>query len=342
MKSVSAEYVKEFIAGSYALDAHFDLACDLDARRLQGERSVFAARHAPLLKAGGWKCLVSSVFIPGVFVPELALRNALDQISSLYAESEEGGFSVCRTMAAADAANADGRFAVLLSLEGAEPVGNDLSLLRVFHMLGVRLLGLAWSRRNYACDGCTFKPLREGTKGGLTAFGAELVTEAERLGMIIDISHLNDEGVRDLAQLTRGPIIASHSNSRELTPVMRNLTDGQVRFVAERGGVVGANGCSAFVSGDDRADIGAEELFCHIDHIVRLVGEDHAGLGLDCCDRIAAYAPGPPNVVCYDSIADHSRLPSLVEVMFKSGYSEERVRKIIGGNFRRVFEEAFG
>lgn len=344
MDSKHIERAREFLGSSFVMDAHFDLALDIDVLRGRGERGVFAGRHEPPLRSGGWKCVTSSIFIPNLLYPEMALHNALDQISSLTADREDApeSFEICRSMAEADAANARGKIAVFLSFEGCEPIGQDIGLLRIFHQLGVRAVGLVWSRRNHAGDGCFFSPLREGRKGGLTPFGVDVVEEAERLRMILDISHLNDEGTQDVFAFSRGPVIASHSNCRALAPSMRNLTDEQIRLVASRGGVIGMNGCSAFVSSDKRGDIGPRELYEHIDHIVRLAGEDFVGLGLDCCDNINGYAYSPPSIETYDTIKDHSRLPELVAVMMEKGYSDERIGRIVGGNFRRVYEQILG
>lgn len=335
---------RELIARAFVMDAHFDLAMDMDDRREQGARRVYTDRHDETIRAGGWKCLVSSLFIHSWQLPEMALRKALDQISALMAEAEEQGdrIAICASMKEVDAANASGRVGILLSFEGLEPLGNDLSLLRIFYALGVRAVGIAWSRRNYAADGCFFSPRREGRRGGLTDFGVAVVAEAERLGMLLDISHLNDEGVADVAAAAAKPFIASHSNCRALVPVARNLTDEQIRLVAERGGVIGMNGTSAFVSSDDRDDIGPVELCAHIDHIVRLVGDDHVGLGLDCCDRLADFHASPPSLKSYDTVRDHAMLPELAAELFARGYTDESVGKILGGNFRRVYGEVVG
>lgn len=320
------------------MDAHFDLATDLDARRrLFGMRNVFSDRHAGRIREGGWNCLTSSLFITSNYVPEVALRKALDQIAALHAEIEEqpGFLALCRSMEEADAANAAGKTAVFLSLEGLEPLGSDLELLRIFYKLGVRAVGIAWSRRNYAADGCALSSAVEGRRGGLTAFGIEVVRAAERLGMLLDISHLNDEGVEDLARFTTKPFIASHSNCRALVPVMRNLTDEQIKLVASRGGVVGMNGCSVIVA-PERADMRA--LAEHVDHVVRLVGIDHVGLGLDCCDRLQSFFHEPPAPAFYDVVGDHGKLPEFVAVLIAKGYGDDDIAKIVGGNFRRVYE----
>lgn len=339
------DHARALIAGTFVMDAHFDLGCDVDDRRELGAKRVYSDRHEDLVRSGNWNCLVSSIFVHSYQLPEMGLRKALDQISALMAEAEEQPdmITLCRSVPEVDAANAAGRTALLLSLEGADPIGNDLSLLRIFHNLGVRAIGLTWSRRNYAADGCTFSPVREGTRGGLTAFGVELLEESERLGMLVDISHLNDEGVADVARFATRPFIASHSNCRALTPHARNLTDGHIRLVADSGGVIGMNCCSAFVSQDMSATVGPRGLVPHIRHIVKLVGDDFVGLGLDCCDRLADFRKTPPNMGgTYDTIPDHGHLAELVAWMIDAGLSDSSIDKILGANFRRVYSEVSG
>jgi membrane dipeptidase len=335
---------REFVRNSFVMDAHYDLAMDFDDRRGIGESRVYSARHEGPFREGGVNCVVSSLFIHSWQLPEMGLRKALDQISALMSEEREqpGKISLCASMAEVDAANAAGRVGIIVSFEGADPLGSDIALLQVFYRAGVRALGLAWSRRNYAADGCSFHPLKEGLKGGLTSFGVDLLEEAERLGMLIDISHLNDEGVSDVARFARRPFIASHSNCRALAGSMRNLTDAQIKMTAESGGAVGMNGCSFAVSDKDGKDVGAEDLFAHIDHIVRLAGDDFVGLGLDICDRLADIHKSPPSIESRDTLKDHGQIVRLAAVMFENGYGDERVGKILGGNFRRVYREVIG
>jgi membrane dipeptidase len=335
---------REFLRNNFVMDAHYDLAMDIDDSRGMGESRVYSAKHEEPFRAGGENCVVSSLFIHSWQLPEMGLRKSLDQISALMSEEREqpDKISLCASMADVDAANAAGRVGIIVSFEGADPLGSDIALLQVFHRLGVRALGLAWSRRNYAADGCSFHPLKEGLKGGLTGFGVELLEEAERLGMLIDISHLNDEGVSDAARFARRPFIASHSNCRARARSMRNLTDEQIKMVAESGGAIGMNGCSFAVADGDGETLGADDMFAHIDHIVRLVGDDFVGLGLDICDRLTDIHKSPPSVESRDTLKDHGQIARLAAVLFENGYSDERVGKILGGNFRRVFREVIG
>ena len=140
------------------LDAHSDILLDVLALRRRGKSAVLEERFLPQLRAAGINAVVCSIFIPDEYVPELALRNALDQIAALGEDlAEPPSFRLSRGTGGCYSAVAEGKTALFLSLEGAEPLGRDILLLDIFYSLGVRLLGLAWSRRNYACDGVSFE-----------------------------------------------------------------------------------------------------------------------------------------------------------------------------------------
>ena len=285
------------------VDAHYDLLSDVFRLRKSGERKVIERFFLDDVRAAGIDVLICSLFIPDAYLPEMALRHALDQIGMLHCEMEESGglFTLCRGAQEVKKAVKDGRTALLLSFEGIEPLGNDLVLLRVFYELGVRFVGLTWSRRNYAADGCHFFPTREGTAGGLTAFGVQVVEEAERLGMILDVSHLNDAGFSDVLMFSKKPFIASHSNCRAIAGMPRNLTNDQIKSLAARGGVMGLNNMTNFVyeSAENTKKTGFsmpppakipegkprfEGFFDHIRHVIDLVGPDHIGFGFDLCE----------------------------------------------------------
>ena len=339
------------------VDAHYDLLSDVFRLRKLGERKVIERFYLEDVKAAGINVLICSLFIPEAHLPEAALRHALDQIGMLHSEMEEspGLFSLCRGAQEVKKAIKDGRTALLLSFEGVEPIGNDLVLLRVFYELGVRFVGLAWSRRNYAADGCHFSPVREGTAGGLTAFGVQVVEEAERLGMILDVSHLNDVGFEDVLSLTKNakksgvPFIASHSNCRAVADVSRNLTDGQIKSLASRGGVMGLNNMTNFVYGNDKkaknsdpatppsAKIPAgkqrfEGFFDHIRHVIGLVGPDHIGFGFDLCEFNK-----PEQERTRSVFFTYRHAAPFIERLGRE-FPKDVAAKIRGGNWMRIIE----
>ncbi len=334
-----AEHVADLHRRAFIIDAHFDLTYEVANRRERGARNVIARDFLPEFRNGGLDLIVSSIFIHDFFLPEMGLRKALDQIASLHHEMDEtpGRFRLCRSVSGAQAARDAGEIALFLSLEGADPIQNDLSLLRIFYELGVRGVGLVWSRRNYAGEGSIFHEGRAGRKGGVTSFGVALIEEAEKLGMFIDVSHLNDEGFLDVMEVARRPVIASHSNCRALVPVPRNLTDEQIAALAKTGGVIGMNALDVFTK-QGRTGATAEHLVDHVDHIVRIAGVDHVGLGFDLCDDLKNHLNLHHPVEHRDVIAGHGETGQFTTALIQRGYSDEDILKILGGNFLRVYK----
>src|SRR6056297_737426 len=178
---------------NFNVDIHFDLMMFVEEQRRKGRKNVIQEDYLPGFREGDFKLIVSSLYIDDIFLPEMALRKCLDQISGLYQEIKEsnGDLKLCKTNEDIEALKQTDQIGIMLAFEGVEPLYNDIDLLDVFYELGVRIMGINWSRRNYAADGSFFNDRREGKKGGLTPFGVELVERAEALGIIIDVSHLN-------------------------------------------------------------------------------------------------------------------------------------------------------
>ena len=331
---------------SLVVDAHYDLLLDVFRLRTAGERRVIERFYLHDLEASGIDVLICSLFIRDAYLPEMALRHALQQIGMLHWEMEEspGRFALCRSASEVKKAVEAGQIALLLSFEGVEPLGNDLALLRPFYELGVRFVGLTWSRRNYAADGCHFRPVSEGIPGGLTAFGVQLVEEAERLGMIIDVSHLNDAGFTDVLKFAKKPFIASHSNCRALAGVMRNLTDDQIKALAARGGVMGLNNMIHFVYPSEKTGLEIspakipdgkpryEGLFEHIRHVTDLVGPDHIGFGFDLCEFEKPETERNKSV-----FPTYRHVAPFIERVGRE-FSKEIAAKICGENWMRIIE----
>jgi membrane dipeptidase len=324
------------------INAHFDLTYDIANRRERGQRKVVETNYLEGFRTSGFNLIVSALFIHNYFIPEMALRKTLDQISYLFQEMEEspGTMRLCKTPTDILQAKDEGQIGILLSFEGVEPLQNDIHLLRIFYELGVRGIGLTWSRRNYAADGAFFKSIKEGRKGGLTSFGVEVIKAAETLGMFIDVSHLNDESFWDVMQFAQKPVIASHSNCRAIADSMRNLTDKQIEALAEKDGVIGMNALSPFVGdvSDTSRRLGAEDLLNHLDRVVNIAGVRHVGLGFDFCDSFENYLTMKKNLETYDVVNGHGSLHEITSGLIKRGYSDDDILLILGGNFMRVFE----
>lgn len=211
----------------------------------------------------------------------------------------------------------------LLAIEGGEALGGSVEILRCFFRLGVRSVGLTWNGRNELADG----QMETGSGGGLTRAGIEVVTEMERLGMLIDVSHLSDHGFWHVLEVTTGPVIASHSNARSQCSHLRNLTDEQIRALAQRGGFIGINLMPDFLREGGEAQI--DDIIRHIDHMASAVGNTaHIGIGSD-FDGVEKLPAGIEHV---------GDLPRIAEALSRRGYSDADVRGIMGENILRVLE----
>jgi membrane dipeptidase len=325
------------------VDMHFDLLMDLYEKR--GREGVLAADFYDQLCAGNIGVLACAIFLEDKYLPEMALRVALDQIARLYEEvARDPNFAICRSHAEIVAARAAGKIALLITMEGVEPLGADLDLLRVFHELGVRSIGLTHARRNMAADGGVFAP-NASSKQGLTAFGRALIQRCESLGILIDLAHLNPAGVDDVLSLTTRPLILSHTNPRKYYDVDRNSSDDQLRAVAARGGVIGIN--SVLVS-QNRERATLAHYVDHIDYAVEIAGVDHVAIGFDFFHFIFTQWPQHEQDALQNSFAPlhfvpdllhHGHARSLVSTLIARGYSDVDIAKLLRGNWMRVIEQ---
>ncbi|GAA0345415.1 dipeptidase [Bacillus carboniphilus] len=332
----------DFLQNTLVIDAHFDLLMDVQIQRERGRKKVIETDYLPRFVEGGVNIIIASLFVDSGFLPEMGLRKALSQVSALYEEVNESPdtLMICLNGDDMNVAKQTNKIGFLLSIEGAEPIGTDLSLLRVFYELGVRNLGLVWSRRNAVADGSFFYPTKEGKKGGISSFGVKVIEEAERLGITIDVSHLNDEGFWDVIQFASKPVIASHSNARALCSTMRNLTDDQIKAIAATNGCIGVNAASLLVGNDDESST-IEQFINHVDHLVTVAGIEHVGLGLDLCEDFMKYVslddlqsmPRKP----FDVVSGHQSIPTLVEGLAKRGFSDADLEALLGKNIQRIF-----
>jgi membrane dipeptidase len=331
--------VENLHASSVIFDGHCDTLIPVrdGDRRLdervqpQAEGGVLTSQHIdlPRLVEGGVTAQIFACFVREQFLPSDATNEALRLIDAFYQALDGNPDTLLLATTAADVerAKAEGKVSGVLSLEGAEALEGDLAMLRTFYRLGLRALGLTWNFRNRAADGLA--EIRTG--GGLTEFGAALVREANRLGVILDVAHLAPAGVRDVLELSEAPVVASHANARALCDHPRNLTDEQLDGIAASGGLVAVTYVPAFLASPPE-DASLEQVLDHVDYIVKAIGVDHVGLGSD-FDGFDGVLPGLEDVL---------HLPALTAGLVARGYSDEKVGKILGGNYLRVFRQVAG
>lgn len=245
-----------------------------------------------------------------------------------------GQFRWCRSVAEIRAAMAAGVVAGVLHFEGAEPIGPNLDALHLFHAMGLRSVGPVWSRPTIFGHGVPFRfPSGPDTGPGLTDLGRDLVRECNALRIMLDLSHLNEAGFWDVAKLSDAPLVATHSNAHAITPSSRNLTDRQLQAIRETGGMAGLNFATCFLRPDGKqsADMTLEPVKRHIEHMLRMAGEDHVGLG---SDYDGATTP--------QDIGGAEGLPVLIAAMREMGLGEALIAKIAHGNWLRLLERTWG
>jgi membrane dipeptidase len=216
----------------------------------------------------------------------------------------------------------------VLHLEGAEAIDPDLEALEVWYAAGLRSLGPVWSRANAFAYGVPFiSPSSPDTGPGLTAAGRRLVARCAELGVLVDLSHLNEAGFWDVARAGAGPLVASHSAAHALCPTSRNLTDRQLDAIRDSGGLVGMVFACPFLRADfaDDPDTPLSEIVRHVRYVADRIGVDHVALG---SDFDGATIPAP--------LGDVAGLPRLVDALGEAGFTDNELRAIAWENWRRV------
>lgn len=269
-------------------DGHADLLYDVTRRRLAGETHTLERNHLERLRRGGVEGLVLALWVrdrEAAFWKTATDGGRTEQMLSCAREefAECPWLSVVRTAAEAESARAAGRLYAFLSVEGMAAVGEDPRWLDRYAAEGARMGMLTWNEENRLATGARGDPDK-----GLTALGKETLRRMENLNMILDVSHLNDGGFRDVMRLTNKPVIASHSNCRALCDVRRNLTDDQLRAIRDTGGIVGVNVYHGFVHTQPEHQT-VEMLARHAAHMMDVMGVEHVSCGFDFCEY---FGPG--------------------------------------------------
>lgn len=268
--------------------------------------------------------------------PVIARQVTLEMVAILHRMSADrpDAIRLCRSAAEIEAAQSAGAIAALLHLEGCEGIGADLDELHLYHAAGLRSVGPVWSRDNIFGHGVPFDfPASPDTGPGLTAAGRHLLSTCNRLGILFDLSHLNEAGFWDVAKLTDAPLVATHSGAHALTAATRNLTDRQLDAIAESKGLVGLNFGVAFLRKDGvkNADTGPEVMLRHIDHLMARLGENGVALGSDfdgtMIPRFMGSAAG---------------LPKLTQAMEHAGYGADLIARLCWGNWLDVLRRTIG
>lgn len=358
---------------SIVLDTHDDTTQRFFSKDFDiGKRNPDGHIDIPRMREGGMNAIFFSIWIDGRVMGPPAVQKALDQIDAVHenVRLHSKDLVFARTAEDVRRARAQGKIAALMGVEGGHMIGNDIRILRLFGDLGVRYMTLSHFYNDEWADSSTDKPVHN----GLTDFGKEIVREMNRRGILVDISHVSDKTFYDALEVSKAPLMASHSSCRAISSHPRNMTDDMIKALAAKGGVIQINYEKSFLdqayndafdkvaggvvaalsdaikpcNGDPDCTnkarekleqevfakaklppVSWEKIIEHIDHVVKLVGPDHVGLG---SDFDGASMP--------DGMEDCTKLPKITEALLRKGYSEDDIQQILGGNLLRVMEQS--
>lgn len=321
-------------------DGHADIWTDVTIRRQRGIKDVFKKVHLEKFKRGD---ICGGIFVmwadpPNDTKPKKRLLEMIEQTSNEIMENQDL-FYIIRKSKDFDIAIEENKMPIMIGVEGLRAIGKNIDLLNSLYLFGVRHASLTWNEENELATGVGGDPSR-----GVTKYGIEAVKKIEELGIILDVSHINERSFWDIFQITTKPFIASHSNCRALCDVPRNLTDEQLKAITEKGGIVGLNAFREFVHIDrEKQDI--EHLVNHIDHMVEIMGIDHVAFGFDFFDYLeddttSSFATdGGKGVI---GLEDTSKAQNIIYALEKRGYKKEDIEKISYKNFKRIIKNIIG
>lgn len=363
--AVSARAKKTHFS-SLVLDTHIDVTPKLQSDWKFEERHTTGHIDLPRMKEGGLNGLFFSIYMPGTITGPKAVNDALQRIAAVHklAGDMPDKVMLCRTAADVRLAHRQGKIAALIGMEGGHMINNSLPVLRMYAELGVRYLTLTHSVNTDWADSSGDQPKHN----GLTDFGKDVVRELNRLGVMVDISHVSDKTFWDALEVSKAPLIASHSSCRAISGHSRNMTDEMIKALAAKGGVIQINYLDSFIDPDLfaytqktlavrrelmqkyqnesrevvmpkireelAAQFGAppkaswERIVEHIDHAVKLVGVNHVGLGSD-------FDGGSMPV----GMEDCTKLPQITDALLRKGYKESDIKKILGLNTVRLMAD---
>ncbi len=335
------ERVSRLHAGGL-IDLHFDLPLGLFLTLPR--RNVITPDFLPEFEAGGIGLFGAAVYVEDRHLDQ-ALRVALDQVALLDEEiAATPRLTLCKSFADIQQARDDGRIGLLLTMEGAEPLGEDLHLLRIFYELGLRAISLTHARPNAAAAGGIFATSGSPTTG-LTTFGRGLVQECERLGIILDLAHINPAGFEEICALTTKPLIVSHTNARRYHDIERNISDKQIKMIGARGGVIGMN---AILVSPTKEEATLDRYVDHIEHVANLIGIESVGIGFDFCEFLWQLMPAAERKKMESKLTrphflpdlgNHSHARNLTRKLIERGFTDEQIEKILRDNWLRVLRQ---
>lgn len=350
-RAITREMVNEVQKSVILIDTHNDVTSRTVAGFDIGKHAADGHTDIPRLRAGGVGAVFFAAYVAASYAKEPYAKDKspahralqmIDTVRTDIAARYPNDMMFATTAAGIEAAHRQGKIAALIGIEGGHAIEDDPRLLRDFYALGVRYMTLTHTNSNGWADSSgdmTDRTVKH--HEGLTPLGRQIVAEMNRLGMMIDISHVSDKTFQDVLEVSNGPVIASHSSCRALSDVPRNMTDAMIVALAKKGGVIHINFNCEFLSQKtadsekkkpvperDKNILPATlaDVVAHIDHVVKIAGVDAVGIGSD-FDGVMCTPTG---------LEDVSKFPNLTRALLEEGYSPADIRKMYGGNTLRV------
>ncbi|MCF0177349.1 MAG: membrane dipeptidase [Bacteroidales bacterium] len=313
----------------FLLDSH----CDAPTMLLKGadfSKNV-PAGHVDYqrMRKGGVDASFFAIYTSAELAPDAATRRALEMIAAVKDSVAAASAKVALATTPAEALKnkKNGKISIFMGMENGAPIQQSLSLLRLFHGMGITYMTLCHNGNNEICDAAATAEKRW---GGISPFGSQVIEEMNRIGMMIDVSHISDMAFYDVLSKSKAPVVATHSCCRAICDHYRNMSDEMIEALAERGGVIQINFYPAFLDNNYKSmNPSYKRIVDHIDHVVNLVGVEHVGIGSD-FDGIEITPEG---------MEDVSKMQKLTIEMRKRGYSDHEIALIEGGNFLRIMEK---
>ncbi len=359
-----SERAKKLHEESVVVDIHNHMMFEYAIHEALGTPDIFDTYYAPALKAGGIDVIATSVGGNSPCVCNLTddlVHGSLEQIDMLRRAEEKGSsFAICESAQEIEVAVAAGKIAILLAFEGAraaEGIENEESLvmLRSFYRLGLRTICIVGGARTRFADGMG----EARAEAGMTTFGLRFIEEMNRLGMLVDLTHMTERSFMDSIEASSKPVVVSHIGVQAACPNPNNLSDERIKAIGRNGGVIGMEMVKTEILWEYekyKRPITWEHVIRHIDHIAELIGTEHIGLGLDfdhfkMIDNIhRAMCPAPGTIEGFytgipkenhmlDEPNDLWEAPLITEYMLRHGYSDYEVKMILGGNMMRLLKE---
>jgi membrane dipeptidase len=367
-----AERAHKLHFSSIVLDTHDDTTQRFFSKDYDlGKRNSDGHVDIPRMREGGMNGIFFSIWIDGRIMGPPAVQKALDQIDAVHQNALKYSKDMVLCLTAEDVrrAHAHGKIAALIGVEGGHMIGNDIRVLRMFGDLGVRYMTLSHFYNDEWADSSTDKPVHN----GLTEFGKDIVREMNRQGIMVDISHVSDKTFYDALEVSKAPLIASHSSCRALCNHVRDMSDEMIKALAAKGGVIQINYEKSFIDQayKDASDKLSGGVVAEFDQLKKVCGDDQECFGRKMAEQEKqATAEGKLPHVSWERIVEHidhavklvgpdhvglgsdfdgasmpdgmedcSKLPKITEALLRKGYSEDDIRMILGGNTLRVMEQ---